>query len=102
MGEIVEAVIKEQWCDCRVLRVIPPTAEEIQKDKEEEEAERLKENGGKEESPKSKEKREKKSFQPLDHLFKYEVEEIEPDNEDANEVTNCLRNPSYAFSNLDF
>ncbi len=28
-GEIVEAVIKDQWCDCKVVRVIAPTPEEV-------------------------------------------------------------------------
>merc|ERR1712024_381804 len=42
IGEIVEGIINEQWCDCRVLKVIPPTQEEIDKDAEEEREEEQK------------------------------------------------------------
>ena len=31
VGEIVEGIISEQWCDCKLLKVIPPTQEEIDK-----------------------------------------------------------------------
>ena len=31
IGEIVEAVIGDMWCDSTVLKVIPPTQEEIDK-----------------------------------------------------------------------
>ena len=31
VGEIVEGIINEQWCDCKLLKVIPPTQEEIDK-----------------------------------------------------------------------
>ncbi len=88
VGEIVDAVIKDQWCDCKILRVIPPSPEEIAKDAQEE-AEELekerKEAEAKGDSPPKKPK-DKKSFSPPDHLFKYEVVEIEPDDPEVNEV----------------
>ena len=73
--EIVEAIVNDQWCDCKVINVIPPSQQEIDKDAEEEREEQLKEES---ESP-SKSKKSKKSFFPPEHLFKYELEEIEPD-----------------------
>jgi bromodomain adjacent to zinc finger domain protein 1A len=81
IGETVEAVIKDQWCDCKVLRAIPPTDEEVAKDAKEE-AEELAKEGGEA----VKKAKEKKTFLPPDHLFRYEVEEIEPDNPDVKEV----------------
>ena len=36
-GEIIEAVINDQWCDAKITKIIPPTQEEINKDKEEQE-----------------------------------------------------------------
>ena len=35
VGEIVDAVIGNQWCESTVLRVIAPTEEEIKADMEE-------------------------------------------------------------------
>jgi bromodomain adjacent to zinc finger domain protein 1A len=79
VNEIVEGIINEQWCDCKVLKVLPPSQEEIDQDAEEEREEE--EKNGK--SP-SKKPKAKKSFFPPDHLFKYELQEIEPDNPDDN------------------
>ena len=59
--EIVEAIVNEQWCDCKVINVIPPTQQEIDKDAEEEREEQLKENS---DSP-SKSKKGKKSINLL-------------------------------------
>merc|ERR1712020_222891 len=36
VNEIVEGIINEQWCDCKVLKVIAPSQEEIDQDAEEE------------------------------------------------------------------
>ena len=82
-NEIVEAIVNEQWCDCKVINVIPPTQQEIDKDAEDEREEQLKEES---ESP-SKTKKNKKSFFPPEHLFKYELEEIEPDSEELAAVS---------------
>jgi bromodomain adjacent to zinc finger domain protein 1A len=88
-GEHVEGVINDQWCDCKIIRVVAPTEEEIAKDSEAEKQDLAKEaaeataNGG---SPKTKSK-EKKRFFPYDHLFKYEIVEIEPDDPSSNEVS---------------
>jgi len=83
VNEIVEGIINEQWCDCKVLKVLPPSQEEIDKDAEEEreEEEKNKKDSGKDTPSK---KKAKKSFFPPDHLFKYELQEIEPDNPDDN------------------
>jgi len=87
-GEVVEAIVGEQWCDCKVVGVIPPTQEEIDKDAELEREEQLKdeEGGGSGKAASSgspsKAKKAKKSFFPPEHLFKYELEEIEEDSED--------------------
>ena len=81
--EVVEAIVNEQWCDCKVINVIPPTQQEIDKDAEDEREEQLKEDT---ESP-SKSKKSKKSFFPPEHLFKYELEEIEPDEQDLAAVS---------------
>ena len=35
-GEIIEAVINDQWCDAKITKVIPPTQEEIEQDKQDE------------------------------------------------------------------
>ena len=75
VNEVVEAIVNEQWCDCKVIHAIPPTQQEIDKDAEDEREEQLKEGS---DSP-SKPKKNKKSFFPPEHLFKYELEEIEPD-----------------------
>ena len=98
-GELVEAVIGDMWCECKVLKVIPPTQEEIDKDKEEEREAEEKEKKEREENEKeSKEKatteeskspkkgKEKKAFLPHDYLFKYEVLETMPDDPDNNPV----------------
>merc|ERR1712020_198002 len=82
IGEIVEGIINEQWCDCRVLKVIPPSQEEIDKDAEEEREEEQK--NKKDGSPSKK--KVKKSFFPPDHLFKYELQEMDPDNPEDNPV----------------
>jgi bromodomain adjacent to zinc finger domain protein 1A len=99
-GEVVEAVIGEMWCDSKILRVIPPTQEEIEKDaqeikvaEEEEAAEEKKKaeaEGGKGSPSKSstpkKPKDKKTPFLPQDYLFKYQVQETEPDDPESTEV----------------
>ncbi len=88
VGEIVEAVIKDQWCDCKILRVIPPTQEEVDKDaaEEAEEAEKERKEAAEKGEPSPKRSKDKKSFSPPDHLFRYEVVEVEPDNPEVNEI----------------
>ena len=84
---MLEGIINDEWCDCKVLKVIPPTQEEIDKDAEEElleEEKNIKEAGSG--SP-SKKKPVKKSFSPPDHLFKYELQEMDPDNPEDNPVS---------------
>jgi len=77
--EIVEAIIKDQWCDAKIVKVIPPTEEEI--------AEAVKEAESEEQSEGSPKKdKEKKKFFPHDNLFKYEVEEADPEDEDMVQV----------------
>lgn len=78
VGEIVEAIINEQWCDCKILKVLPPSQEEIDKDLEEERVE---------ESKSPSKKKPKKTFYPPDHLFKYELIETDPDNPEDNPVS---------------
>ena len=95
VGEVVEAVIGEMWCDSKILRVIPPTQEEIEKnDQEEREAEEEEERkkkeeaaaaGGDEKKSPKKPKEKKAPFLPHDYLFKYEVQEIDPDDPTSNE-----------------
>ena len=80
-----------QWCDCKVLKVIPPTQAEIDKDAELEREEQLKEEQEKADSPSkngengspSKSKKNKKTFFPPDHLFKYELEELEDEDDES-------------------
>ena len=85
VGEIVDAVIGNQWCESTVLRVIAPTEEEIKADMEE--ITEVEQDG----SPKKEEGKESSSSGPTleerlrsppDHLYKYEVEETCPDDED--------------------
>ena len=86
VGEIVDAVIGNQWCESTVLRVIAPTEEEIKKDMEDtmEEVIEVERDG----SPKKENKEatgpslEERLKNPPDHLYKYEVEETCPDDED--------------------
>ena len=82
-GEIVDAVIGNMWCESKILRVIPPTEAEIAADKENEVTE-VNEDG----SPKEKEEQNGGGPPPPppEHLFKYEVEETEPDDEDMVEL----------------
>jgi hypothetical protein len=68
-----------QWCDCKIIRVVPPTLEEMEKDAQEEKESEEKE------SP-SKSKKAKKSFSPLEHLFKYELEEVDLDEGEVAQV----------------
>lgn len=87
VGEIVEGIIDDpngqpRWCDCKVLKVIPPAQEEIDKDAEDEREEE--EKNSKDGSPSKK--KAKKSFFPPEHLFKYELLEEDPDNPDDNPV----------------
>jgi len=77
-NEVVEAIIKDQWCDAKVIKVIAPTEEEIAEAIKEAEEEENKEAG--EGSPKKD--KEKKKFFPPDNLFKYEVEEADPEDEE--------------------
>ena len=86
VGEIVDAVIGNQWCESTVLRVIPPTEEEIKADMDEiteveEDGSPKKEEDGKESSPSGPSLEERLKCPP-DHLYKYEVEETCPDDED--------------------
>ena len=78
--------MNEMWCDCKVMKVIPPTQEEIDKDAAEEQEEESKKAKDDKESP-TKNKKAKKSFSPPEHLFKYELLEVEPDNPDNNPVS---------------
>ena len=97
VGEIVEGIINEQWCDCKLLKVIPPTQEEIDKDaaeEAEEEAKNKKPDG----SPTKKAPKVKKTFFPPDHLFKYELQEIEPDNPEDNPVSKFYSSKNSYFS----
>ena len=55
--------------------------------------EQLKENS---DSP-SKSKKGKKSFFPPEHLFKYELEEIEPDEQDLAAVSNTFWNDAHSI-----
>jgi hypothetical protein len=58
---------------------LAPTAEEIEKDLAEEKEKEEKD------SP-SKTKKPKKSFSPPEHLFKYELEEVDLDEGEVNQV----------------
>ena len=82
-GEIVDAVIGNQWCESKILRVVAPTEAEIAADaaEQEDEVQEVNQDG----SPK-KVSPEIKKEAPADHLFKYEVQETEPDDEDMIEV----------------
>ena len=92
-------MIGNQWCESKITRVIPPTEAEIKADAEEitevdqdgspkktEDNEITEVN--KDGSPKKKaEGAEKPKIEnPPDHLYKYEVEETEPDDEDMVEL----------------
>ena len=98
---MIEAIVKDQWHDCKIVKVIPPTEEEIKADLEEDEVEKHKEAGvngaadastappdSSSNSPsKKKKEKEKKAFSPPDHLFKYQVMKIEPEEHEANDVS---------------
>jgi len=99
VGETIEAVIGNQWCESKITRVIPPTEAEIKADAEE--ITEVDQDGSpkkteddditevnKDGSPKKKaEGAEKPKIEnPPDHLYKYEVEETEPDDEDMVEL----------------
>jgi len=99
VGETIEAVISSQWCESKITRVIAPTEAEIKADAEE--ITEVEQDGSpkkseddeiteveKDGSPKKKvEAVEKpKISNPPDHLYKYEVEETEPDDEDMVEL----------------
>lgn len=99
VGETVEAVIGNQWCESKITRVIAPSEAQIKADAEEitevdkdgspkksEDNEITEVN--KDGSPKKKcDTAEKaKIANPPDHLYKYEVEETEPDDEDMVEL----------------
>ena len=90
-GEIVDAVIGNMWCESKVIRVIPPTPEEIKADAEE--VTEVDKDG----SPKKADTDvipvdengddlKERLQNPPDHLYKYEVEETEPDDEDMVEL----------------
>ena len=81
----MDAVIGNQWCESTVLRVIAPTEEEIKADMDE--ITEVEQDG----SPKKEEGKDSSSSSPTleerlrsppDHLYKYEVEETCPDDED--------------------
>ena len=80
-GEVVDAVIGNQWCESRILRVIAPTAEEVAAEgaATQEEVVEVRPDG-------SPVKEKVKVAAVPDHLFKYEVEETEPDDEDMVEL----------------
>jgi len=85
VGETVEAVIGSQWCESKITRVIAPTEQEINADADE--ITEVEQDG----SPKKKEDgseiaEKAKIANPPDHLYKYEVEETEPDDEDMVEL----------------
>ena len=85
VDEIVDAVIGNQWCESTVLKVIPPTEDEIKADMEEvteveKDGSPKKDDAAKEASGPTLEERLKN---PPDHLYKYEVEETCPDDEDV-------------------
>jgi hypothetical protein len=56
------------------FQIVPPTLEEIEKDAQEEK------------ESEEKAKKPKKSFSPPEHLFKYELEEVDPDEGEASQV----------------
>ena len=88
VGEIIDAVIGNQWCESTVLKVIAPTEEEIKADMEQEqEVTEVEEDGSPKKDEGNKEAQSGPSLEerlknPPDHLFKYEVEETCPDDED--------------------
>merc|ERR1712013_621756 len=99
VGETIEAVIGNQWCESKITRVIPPTEAEIKADAEE--ITEVDQDGSpkksddnditeinKDGSPKKNgEVADKAKIEnPPDHLYKYEVEETEPDDEDMVEL----------------
>jgi len=87
VGEVVEAVVKDQWCDCKVLRVIPPTDEEVTSDAKDEAEELQKERAEAEAKGEEwKPPKNKKTFSPPDHLFRYEVEELDPEGESPADI----------------
>ncbi|QQP35806.1 Bromodomain adjacent to zinc finger domain protein 1A, partial [Caligus rogercresseyi] len=65
LGEKIEAVIGNMWCESIVKEVIPPTPEEI---------EEFNRNNAMDEKAKKK-----NSFEPHESLFKYKVLETDPD-----------------------
>ena len=93
---MIEAIVKDQWHDCKIVKVIPPTEEEIKTDLAEDEEEKRKEENEEKKiaeqstvagSPKKKKEKEKKAFSPPDHLFKYQVMKIEPEDHEVNDVS---------------
>merc|ERR1712025_250161 len=88
VGEIVDAVIGNQWCESTVLKVIPPTEDEIKADMAaEEEVTEVDKDGAPKKEDVEKEASgsllEERLKNPPDHLYKYEVEETCPDDEDV-------------------
>eukprot|EP00092_Neocalanus_flemingeri_P010571 GFUD01011387.1.p1 GENE.GFUD01011387.1~~GFUD01011387.1.p1 ORF type:complete len:1574 (+),score=621.92 GFUD01011387.1:101-4822(+) len=85
VGETVEAVIGNQWCESKITRVIPPSDQEIQADAEE--ITEVEQDGSPKKNKDGADATEKpKIANPPDHLYKYEVEETEPDDEDMVEL----------------
>lgn len=74
------------------MKVLEPSAEEIQKDKEEDEEEerRLREEEAAKENGEAGEKKsspkKEKVFFPPDHLFRYQVVKVEPEDHEKDEV----------------
>ena len=64
---------------CVYFQVVPPTLEEIEKDAQDEK------------ESEEKAKKPKKSFSPPEHLFKYELEEVDPDEGEASQVDRLQR-----------
>ena len=96
-GEMVEAIVQGQWHDCRIVKVIPPSEEEIEKDRQEDEEEKNREEeaqkkneveskGEGEENKKKKQEKKEKIFFPGDHLFRYRVMKIEPEEDEVDTV----------------
>jgi len=87
IGETVEAVIGNQWCESKILRVIPPTEAEIKADADEVvEVDPSPPESADKEDIKPKNDEGSKVANPPDHLYKYEVEETEPDDPDMVEL----------------
>eukprot|EP00096_Caligus_rogercresseyi_P009103 TRINITY_DN3029_c0_g1_i3.p1 TRINITY_DN3029_c0_g1~~TRINITY_DN3029_c0_g1_i3.p1 ORF type:complete len:1517 (+),score=584.82 TRINITY_DN3029_c0_g1_i3:77-4552(+) len=88
LGEKIEAVIGNMWCESIVKEVIPPTPEEI---------EEFNRNNAMDEKAKKK-----NSFEPHESLFKYKVLETDPDDPANNPIITVeaddVRREKYSFT----